>query len=48
MSSDEELFVSVERLAVVHDRYDAAQGDPTGTSSGDDGENKDGLNHPES
>lgn len=46
-NTDDDLIVTVERLSVVHDRYDAQFSDSTGTSTGDDGENADPLNHPE-
>ncbi|SBW24699.1 hypothetical protein FDG2_4260 [Candidatus Protofrankia californiensis] len=48
MGNDDALVIVVEQLAVVHDRYDAEYSDSTGTSTGDDGENADKLNHPES
>lgn len=35
------LLLAVENLAQVHDRYDSAHSDSTGTSTGDDGENAD-------
>ncbi|MFF4543650.1 hypothetical protein ACFY1J_05295 [Streptomyces sp. NPDC001406] len=41
------LLIAVEQLARVQDRFDTQESDPTGTSAGDDGENRDGLNHPE-
>lgn len=41
--TDSDLIVAVEQLSVVHDRYDAQHSDPTGTSTGDDGENRDNL-----
>ncbi|WP_374776996.1 hypothetical protein OG756_33800 [Streptomyces sp. NBC_01310] len=41
------LLINVEHLARVQDRFDTQESDPTGTSAGDDGENRDGLNHPE-
>lgn len=44
-SSD--LVMNVEVLAGVHDRFDAEHSDPTGTSVGDDGENRDGFAHVE-
>jgi hypothetical protein len=41
------LVLNVERLTQVQARYaNAAHSDSTGTSSGDDGENADGI-HPE-
>ncbi|MBT2396253.1 hypothetical protein [Streptomyces sp. ISL-100] len=41
------LLIAVEQLARVQDRFDTQESDPTGTSAGDDGDNRDGLNHPE-
>lgn len=42
------LVLNVEHLTDVQERYaDAAHSDSTGTSTGDDGENADKLNHPE-
>ncbi|MCS0638352.1 hypothetical protein NX801_22390 [Streptomyces sp. LP05-1] len=41
------LLIAVEHLTRVQDRFDTQESDPTGTSAGDDGENRDGLNHPE-
>ena len=41
MSSDT-LVRTVDRLAMVQDRFDSQHSDPTGTSAGDDGENADG------
>ncbi|MEU3468958.1 hypothetical protein ABZ716_13705 [Streptomyces sp. NPDC006687] len=41
------LLIAIEQLACVQDRFDTQESDPTGTSAGDDGENRDGLNHPE-
>jgi hypothetical protein len=43
----DDLLLAVETLTAVHDRFDAAHSDPTGTSAGDDGENRDGFSHPE-
>lgn len=40
-SADSDLLVAVETLSVVHDRFDSAFSDSTGTSAGDDGDNKD-------
>ncbi|MEV4253854.1 hypothetical protein AB0J52_11885 [Spirillospora sp. NPDC049652] len=40
-STDSDLLVAVKTLSVVHDRFDSAFSDSTGTSAGDDGENKD-------
>lgn len=48
MDNHEDLVLTVEQLAVVQDRYDAQHSDPTGTSAGDDGDNRDNqLNLPE-
>jgi hypothetical protein len=47
MAEQDDLVLAVETLSIVQDRYDAAHSDPTGTSSGDDGESADTLNHPE-
>ncbi|WP_186763298.1 hypothetical protein [Lentzea tibetensis] len=48
MEKKKELVLNVERLTQVQARYaDAAHSDSTGTSTGDDGENRDKLNHPE-
>ncbi|WP_344971719.1 hypothetical protein [Salinactinospora qingdaonensis] len=47
MSDQDELLVAVEYLAAAHDRFDAEHSDPTGTSVGDDGENRDGFVHVE-
>ena len=48
MEQSKQLVVNVERLTQVQARYaDAAHSDSTGTSTGDDGENADKLNHPE-
>ncbi|SPE48253.1 hypothetical protein SNS2_0338 [Streptomyces netropsis] len=43
------LLIGVESLTKVQDRFtaEAAESDPTGTSAGDDGENRDGLNLPQ-
>lgn len=41
MSSDT-LVRTVDRLAMIQDRFDSQHSDPTGTSAGDDGENADG------
>jgi hypothetical protein len=38
---DEDLVLAVERLGAAHDRHAAMPSDPTGTSAGDDGENRD-------
>jgi hypothetical protein len=46
-TGDSGLLIAVEHLARVQDRFDTQESDPTGTSAGDDGENRDGLNHPE-
>lgn len=40
----DDLLLAVEALTVVHDRYDSEHSDPTGTSVGDDGENRDANN----
>lgn len=48
MDDDDELVLAVEQLVVVQDRYDAQYSDDTGTSTGDDGDSRDGqLNLPE-
>lgn len=47
MANEDDLVLAVESLSGVHNRYDAEHSDPTGTSSGDDGETADQLNHPE-
>jgi len=44
---ESDLVVAVEELSSVHDRFDAEHSDPTGTSVGDDGENRDGFTHVE-
>lgn len=48
MPVSDDLLMAVEALSVVHDRYDSEHSDPTGTGNtgGDDGDNKDGANHP--
>ncbi len=48
MDSTDDLLTGIESLISVQDRFtaDAAESDPTGTSSGDDGDNRDGLNLP--
>jgi hypothetical protein len=38
---DDDLVLAVESLGDAHDRHEAEQSDPTGTSAGDDGENRD-------
>lgn len=38
---DDDLVLAVETLGDAHDRHEAEQSDPTGTSAGDDGENRD-------
>src|SRR5579859_5706458 len=38
---DDELVLAVDSLGDAHDRHEAEQSDPTGTSAGDDGENRD-------
>jgi len=35
------LLLAVETLSAAHDRHEAERSDPTGTSVGDDGENRD-------
>lgn len=48
MQNNTQLVLNVERLTQVQMRHaDAAHSDSTGTSTGDDGENADKLNHPE-
>lgn len=48
MDDDDELVLAVEELVVIQDRYDVQHSDPTGTSTGDDGEGGDGqLNLPD-
>ncbi len=48
MDDHDELVLAVEELVVVQDRYDAQFSDDTGTSTGDDGDSRDGqLNLPE-
>lgn len=37
----DDLVLAVERLGAAHDRHEAMPSDPTGTSAGDDGENRD-------
>src|SRR5262249_51198448 len=44
---DNDLVVAVEKLSVVHNRYDAQYSDSSGTSTGDDGEDADKLNYPQ-
>ena len=39
--SDDDLLLTVESLGEAHDRHGAERSDPTGTSAGDDGENRD-------
>lgn len=42
-----QLVLNVKSLVQVQPRHaSAAQSDATGTSTGDDGENRDHLNHP--
>lgn len=44
---EDQLVLNVRSLVQVQARHaDAAHSDPTGTSSGDDGEDRDHLNHP--
>ena len=38
----DDLVLAVDRLGAAHDRDEATPSDPTGTSAGDDGENRDG------
>lgn len=48
MSNNTQLVLNIERLTEVQMRHaNAAHSDATGTSTGDDGENRDHLNHPE-
>lgn len=47
MITPDPLVLAVENLEQVHNRYDFAHSDSTGTSTGDDGEGADKLNHPE-
>ncbi|MBF9071881.1 hypothetical protein [Streptacidiphilus fuscans] len=49
MAQHDDLLIGVENLVTVQDRFtaDAAESDPTGTSAGDDGDNRDGLNLPQ-
>jgi hypothetical protein len=35
------LLLTVQTLSAAHDRHEAERSDPTGTSVGDDGENRD-------
>ena len=44
---EDELVLAVEKLVVIHDRYDSEHSDASSTSTGDGGENRDVLNHPE-
>ena len=39
--ADDDLVLAVESLGDAHDRHEAERSDPTGTSAGDDGENRD-------
>ncbi len=39
--ADDDLVIAVEALGDAHDRHEAERSDPTGTSAGDDGENRD-------
>lgn len=39
--TDEDLVLAVETISEAHDRHGAERSDPTGTSAGDDGENRD-------
>lgn len=38
---DDDLVLAVELLGDAHDRHEAERSDPTSTSAGDDGENRD-------
>jgi hypothetical protein len=38
---EDDLVLAVESLGDAHDRHEAERSDPTGTSAGDDGENRD-------
>ncbi len=38
---DDDLFLTVESLGEAHDRHESEKSDPTSTSAGDDGENRD-------
>jgi hypothetical protein len=40
-TESDELVIAVAALAAAHDRHEAERSDPTGTSAGDDGENRD-------
>lgn len=44
--STDTLVLTIDRLVMVQDRFDAQHSDPTGTSAGDDGENADGRQCP--
>ena len=39
--TDDDLVLLVDTIGEAHDRHGAERSDPTGTSSGDDGENRD-------
>ena len=39
--SDDALVLAAESLGSAHDRHEAERSDPTSTSAGDDGENRD-------
>ena len=39
---DDGLLIAIEGLQRIQDRGDAHRSDPTGTSAGDDGDNRDG------
>ena len=41
MPDTEDLVLAVDLLGGAHDRHEAERSDPTGTSAGDDGENRD-------
>lgn len=47
--AQDELLIGVENLIKIQDRFTAAaaESDSTGTSTGDDGERRDGLNLPQ-
>ncbi len=49
MENRDSLLLGIEKLATVQDRFTglAAESDSTGTSAGDDGENRDQLNLPQ-
>jgi hypothetical protein len=41
-STTDDLVLAVATLSAAQDRYEAERSDPTGSSTGDDGENRDG------